>query len=295
MPGAANEEAAMALYLYRFSYTPEAWAALVESREDRRDMLASRLFGAFGGRLQGLWYSFGEWDGYVLAELPDSVSAAAASAAVIATGSFRNLETTVLRRRDARGARPGRGLRIREPRASTEPRDAGAHTERLGGVRARASGSVDAPTDPSSGDLGGRSARTDRTRRRRRHVGRPVAEDTAERRADRERRALQERRRERQADGVELTMLQPPVTRWLERRHRRCPAPSRRPRPSPVARLMGDRSRGPGVGASPYEPSGAIGPPERPKAVRAPRRAVVARSARACGRRCSGAPRPFSR
>jgi uncharacterized protein with GYD domain len=96
MPGAANEEAAMALYLYRFSYTPEAWAALVESREDRRDMLASRLFGAFGGTLQGLWYSFGEWDGYVLAELPDGVSAAAASAAVMATGSFRSLETTVL-------------------------------------------------------------------------------------------------------------------------------------------------------------------------------------------------------
>lgn len=86
----------MALYLYRFSYTPEAWAALLESREDRRDMLASRVFGAFGGRLEGLWYCFGEWDGYALAELPDSVSAAAASAAVMATGSFRRLETTVL-------------------------------------------------------------------------------------------------------------------------------------------------------------------------------------------------------
>jgi uncharacterized protein with GYD domain len=86
----------MALYLFRFGYTPEAWAALMESPGDRRDMLAARLFGTFGGRLEGFWYCFGEQDGYALVELPDTVSAAAASVAVAATGSFRHLETTVL-------------------------------------------------------------------------------------------------------------------------------------------------------------------------------------------------------
>jgi uncharacterized protein with GYD domain len=85
----------MALYLFRFGYTPEAWAALLEKPADRRDMLASRLF-SFGGQLQGFWYSFGEQDGYALAELPDNVSAAAVSIAVTATGSFRSFETTVL-------------------------------------------------------------------------------------------------------------------------------------------------------------------------------------------------------
>jgi uncharacterized protein with GYD domain len=85
----------MALYLYRFGYTPEAWAALLEKPADRRDMLASRLF-AFGGQLRGFWYAFGAQDGYALAELPDNVSAAAVSAAVTATGSFRCFETTVL-------------------------------------------------------------------------------------------------------------------------------------------------------------------------------------------------------
>jgi uncharacterized protein with GYD domain len=59
-------------------------------------MLASRLFGAFGGRLHGFWYSFGDQDGYALVELPDNVTAAAASVAVTATGSFRSFETTVL-------------------------------------------------------------------------------------------------------------------------------------------------------------------------------------------------------
>jgi uncharacterized protein with GYD domain len=86
----------MALYLFRFSYTPEAWAALIESPEDRRNALAPRIFGTFGGRLEGLWYAFGEQDGFALVDLPDAVAAAAASAAVSATGSFRRLEATVL-------------------------------------------------------------------------------------------------------------------------------------------------------------------------------------------------------
>jgi uncharacterized protein with GYD domain len=86
----------VALYLYRFGYTPEAWAALMKNPEDRRDMIAARLFGTFGGRLEGFWYCFGDQDGYVLVDLPDTVSAAAASVAVAATGSCRYLETTVL-------------------------------------------------------------------------------------------------------------------------------------------------------------------------------------------------------
>jgi len=86
----------MALYLYRFGYTAEAWQALVEHPEDRRDMLASRIFGTFGGQLQGFWYCFGDHDGYALVELPDNVSAAAASVAVAATGTCRQLDTTVL-------------------------------------------------------------------------------------------------------------------------------------------------------------------------------------------------------
>jgi uncharacterized protein with GYD domain len=85
----------MPQYLFRFGYTPEAWAALLENPVDRRDMLASRLF-AFGGQLQGFWYCFGEQDGYALAELPDDVSAAAVSVAVTSTGAFRHFDTTML-------------------------------------------------------------------------------------------------------------------------------------------------------------------------------------------------------
>ena len=85
----------MATYLFRFGYTPESWAALIEHPEDRREMLATRIF-SFGGQLQGFWYSFGRHDGYALAELPDNTSAAAVLAAVTATGALTHLEAIPL-------------------------------------------------------------------------------------------------------------------------------------------------------------------------------------------------------
>jgi uncharacterized protein with GYD domain len=86
---------AVASYLFRFAYTPESWAALIEHPEDRREMLATRIFG-FGGQLHGFWYSFGERDGYALVELPDNISAAAVVAAISATGALRHLDAIAL-------------------------------------------------------------------------------------------------------------------------------------------------------------------------------------------------------
>jgi len=85
----------MALQLVRFGYTPEAWAALLHNPQDRRDMLAARIFGV-GGRLEGFWYANGEHDGYALVDFPDQVAAAAVLVAIKATGSFRFLEATPL-------------------------------------------------------------------------------------------------------------------------------------------------------------------------------------------------------
>ena len=62
----------MAIYLVRFGYTSESWAAMIENPQDRRDQLASRIF-SLGGRLVGFWYSLGEHDGYALTEYPDAI------------------------------------------------------------------------------------------------------------------------------------------------------------------------------------------------------------------------------
>ena len=85
----------MAMYLTRFSYTPETWARLIEHPEDRR-AAASAYIESVGGKLHGFWYAFGEHDGWNLWEAPDNVSMAAVVLAIGAGGALRSCETTVL-------------------------------------------------------------------------------------------------------------------------------------------------------------------------------------------------------
>ena len=88
-------ENSMALYLTRFSYTPETWAKLIEKPEDRR-AAATEYIESVGGKLHGFWYAFGEHDGYNLWEAPDNVSMAAAALALAAGGALTSVETTPL-------------------------------------------------------------------------------------------------------------------------------------------------------------------------------------------------------
>lgn len=85
----------MALYLTRFSYTPETWARLVQNPEDRR-AAATEYIEAVGGKLHGFWYAFGEHDGYNLWEAPDNVSMAATALAINAGGALSSMETVAL-------------------------------------------------------------------------------------------------------------------------------------------------------------------------------------------------------
>jgi uncharacterized protein with GYD domain len=85
----------MALYLTRFSYTPETWARLAENPEDRREAARSYIE-AVGGTLHGFWYALGEYDGYNLWEAPDTVSMAAVAIAISGGGAISTFETTQL-------------------------------------------------------------------------------------------------------------------------------------------------------------------------------------------------------
>lgn len=85
----------MPMYLVHFSYTPESWKKLIENPEDRRGPV-SKLAEGVGGKLQGLWYAFGEHDGYALVEAPENTSAAAVSVAAAAGAGIRSIQTTVL-------------------------------------------------------------------------------------------------------------------------------------------------------------------------------------------------------
>jgi uncharacterized protein with GYD domain len=85
----------MALYLTKFSYTPETWARLIANPEDRRKA-AQQYIESVGGKLHGFWYAFGTHDGYNLWEAPDNVSMAAVALAITAGGALSSLETTLL-------------------------------------------------------------------------------------------------------------------------------------------------------------------------------------------------------
>jgi uncharacterized protein with GYD domain len=85
----------MPTYLTKFSYTPEAWARLIENPEDRRKA-AQEYIESVGGKLHGFWYAFGEHDGHTLWEAPDNVSMAAVALAIGSGGAVTSLETTVL-------------------------------------------------------------------------------------------------------------------------------------------------------------------------------------------------------
>jgi uncharacterized protein with GYD domain len=85
----------MPLYLTKFTYTPETWARLIGTPEDRRNA-AQEYIESVGGKLHGFWYAFGEHDGYNLWEAPDNVSMAAVALAIGGGGALSSIETTVL-------------------------------------------------------------------------------------------------------------------------------------------------------------------------------------------------------
>ena len=85
----------MALFLTRFSYTPETWARLTKNPEDRREA-ARTYIESVGGKLHGFWYAFGSHDGYNLWEAPDNVSMAAVAIAISGGTALSKFETIPL-------------------------------------------------------------------------------------------------------------------------------------------------------------------------------------------------------
>ena len=82
-------------FMFTFSYTPEIWAGLIRSPENREEIVARILEGS-GCSLHGLWYAFGETDGFALMEAPDNKTAAALALAIGSSGAFSKFETIPL-------------------------------------------------------------------------------------------------------------------------------------------------------------------------------------------------------
>jgi uncharacterized protein with GYD domain len=83
----------MPLYMCTFGYKPETWAGLVRSPENREEAVG-RILEHAGCKLRGLWYAFGESDGFALIEAPNTTTAAGIAVAITSSGAFRKFETT---------------------------------------------------------------------------------------------------------------------------------------------------------------------------------------------------------
>ena len=85
----------MAKYLFTGNYTAEGVkGVLKEGGSGRRDAVSTALK-AMGGKLESIYYAFGDPDVYVIADVPDNVSAVALAMGIASTGLI-GIKTTVL-------------------------------------------------------------------------------------------------------------------------------------------------------------------------------------------------------
>jgi uncharacterized protein with GYD domain len=89
----------MPKYALFFTYTSDAWSAMVEKPRDRAAQ-ARAVVEAAGGRMEGIYWMLGAHDGLCIFDASNSVSAGAISVAVGSTGSFKHLETHELLTQD---------------------------------------------------------------------------------------------------------------------------------------------------------------------------------------------------
>jgi uncharacterized protein with GYD domain len=83
---------AMTKYAFFFSYTSNAWARMIATPGDRTAAVR-QVLGSLGGSLECIYWMFGSHDGIAIAELPDSVSAAAVNIAAASSGAFTHNQT----------------------------------------------------------------------------------------------------------------------------------------------------------------------------------------------------------
>ena len=85
----------MPLYMFQASYTTQGISDLVKTPQDRAAAVRP-IIERMGGKLENLYFAFGDFDVVAIAELPDNVSMSALAMAVGASGALGSFKTTVL-------------------------------------------------------------------------------------------------------------------------------------------------------------------------------------------------------
>lgn len=85
----------MAKYLFEACYTPEGAKGVAKEGGSGRRAAIAKMAEGLGGKLESFYYAFGDVDAYVIVDMPDNVSAAAAALAVN-QGGAASVKTVVL-------------------------------------------------------------------------------------------------------------------------------------------------------------------------------------------------------
>src|SRR5260221_1446282 len=86
----------MPKYLIQASYTPEGLKGLHKDKPSRRRTAVMHAIEPLRGKLESLYYAFGQNDVAAILDLPDNISASAVSLAISASGLVRTPTTPLL-------------------------------------------------------------------------------------------------------------------------------------------------------------------------------------------------------
>jgi uncharacterized protein with GYD domain len=105
----------MSKYLIEASYTAEGAKGVMKAGGTARRDAVQKMVESLGGRLEAFYFVFGENDVHVILDLPENLTAAAISLAVMSTGAARMKTTLLLTPEDRSGgekAGPFRAARV---------------------------------------------------------------------------------------------------------------------------------------------------------------------------------------
>src|SRR5438034_9323734 len=88
-----KEVGLMRFYMCQVAYTPEAWTSMTKNPQDRSKPV-NELAQKLGSRVVGLYYYFGDYDGILLFEAPDAITANAVIVACMTPGHLKVTRTS---------------------------------------------------------------------------------------------------------------------------------------------------------------------------------------------------------
>ena len=76
----------MPKYMCQAKYNAEGKRGLLKDKASARQVAVEKIFASSGGKLESMYFCFGDYDVIIIGEFPDNASAAAVSTAVSASG-----------------------------------------------------------------------------------------------------------------------------------------------------------------------------------------------------------------